>query len=1002
MSRSRRRRTDSGFTLIEVVIAMSLSVTIIGVLVAVLITTMNVASSTTALAKDSTDLSLVTAFLYKDAQAAGGTDPNTALANGLGVSTSDAGGCIPSGSMRIRFSWLDHPTPSTSSSYVVTYALNTDKTFNRRLCKDGATVADVTLGRNVTSVTASCDTGASCTGTPTTVSLTLVAAGTLSPLQTTLSASLRPRSQTAPSTSNSSTISFLALGDLATGVACPVVTGTGAGTFMGNAIVSSACGSNSVANLVVLSPGDGGTLAKPYSQVNDPLASLKAPAAAASCPVSGTATALTGALTAGTTDGPATLSATTTMGAGVYVFCNGLTITGTAALSGTSVTIYVAKGGLTVASGAAIDLTADTSTGAAYPNVVAWVAAGSVGLTAGPAVQAYRGLLYAPSSAISLDAGGTSFAINLGALIARSMTFNNPGAVRFGTVPSLSLSPSTLPDGVLGTAYSQPLTVSGGAVSPLAWKQIGLPKNGFTFDAVTGTVGGTPTCSGITPVVVAAIDNTNAAASQSYSINVPATAGVDDPGSNVRSTVHLTATVGGTCGGSAKVTFMISAANANSFTPITGPACAAGQTTAPFTCDWVTTANAAANWDLEVKVDDGTTVTYSAPIKDVLADNVAPSTLSTTVTTNKGTVSGLMTITSTAIDGDTGIDHVLYEYAPTGTSSWATLCATGTLVAIDTYQCQSDSSLLANATYDIRTTAFDQAFCASASICPVTGNSKSVTTNSVKVDNTIASLSMYSLPIYVSGTVNLRAEALPAPATVVFAYQLSGTATWTNITCTQTVAGNTYTCPWTSTAVNDGAITFRATMGALTATTTSYVDNSPVRGYDVQTVNGGTAGRIDTGDKIVFTYNTTMSTSSILSGWNGSSTALYVRVRDGKQLNPSVGPKHDALDFSRTSTFPNLNVTSTSTGLGSIGMNWDFIGTSSKQAQFNATVTAATVSGRTVVTVTIGGQITSVSMLVSGHKKAAIWIPSATATDTNTKVCSIAPVTETGTNDIDF
>ena len=62
-------RRDAGFTLVELLIALVLSGIIAGVIVAAMATSLNVASATTKLVADSTDAGLISAFLYRDAQA---------------------------------------------------------------------------------------------------------------------------------------------------------------------------------------------------------------------------------------------------------------------------------------------------------------------------------------------------------------------------------------------------------------------------------------------------------------------------------------------------------------------------------------------------------------------------------------------------------------------------------------------------------------------------------------------------------------------------------------------------------------------------------------------------------------------------------------------------------------------------------------------------------------------------------------------------------------------
>jgi hypothetical protein len=84
--------------------------------------------------------------------------------------------------------------------------------------------------------------------------------------------------------------------------------------------------------------------------------------------------------------------------------------------------------------------------------------------------------------------------------------------------------------------------------------------------------------------------------------------------------------------------------------------------------------------------------------------------------------------------------------------------------------------------------------------------------------------------------------------------------------CTLTTAP--YTCNWDSRSVADGLYDFRAVLtdGAahdtISATVASRrVDNSPVRGADIQTANGtDTAGRLGAGDTMTFTYIASRST----------------------------------------------------------------------------------------------------------------------------------------------
>ncbi|MGZ6949650.1 MAG: Ig-like domain-containing protein, partial [Ilumatobacteraceae bacterium] len=201
----RTSRGDRGFTLIELMIAIVLSLMIGGVVVAALITSLNAARSTSAQMSDSTDAGLVSSFLVRDAQSAGGIDPGTAMRDPtLGVSNlaspADWGGCAQSGVFVLRFSWMDRTAAATS---VVTYAGvpdpldGTKQQLIRRLCTNG-TQADVVLGRDINvnplSTFATCqnpDLSSGCGSQSTSVTLTLTGKNVPTPLVSVLTASLR-------------------------------------------------------------------------------------------------------------------------------------------------------------------------------------------------------------------------------------------------------------------------------------------------------------------------------------------------------------------------------------------------------------------------------------------------------------------------------------------------------------------------------------------------------------------------------------------------------------------------------------------------------------------------------------------------------------------------------------------------------------------------------------------------------------------------------------------
>jgi len=247
------RQREAGFTLVELIIAVVIVATISAALVTVLGTSVRVSGSTTQKVRESNDAALISSFLVRDAQAAGGTDPVTAALDlTLGVSTSDAASCgtpLAAGSnVVVRFKWNDRQwntatQTSTARSMVATYVLDGAGTLTRYSCAGGGATSIAVLGRHVASAVATCD--PSCSGLPTSVSLTVDEAADVanptSPYSYRLQALIRPQQQPAPSSSNGTTVPLMTLG----GGVCTSVSGSGNGTIIvnGDVIVNSASGS---------------------------------------------------------------------------------------------------------------------------------------------------------------------------------------------------------------------------------------------------------------------------------------------------------------------------------------------------------------------------------------------------------------------------------------------------------------------------------------------------------------------------------------------------------------------------------------------------------------------------------------------------------------------------------------------------------------------------------------------------------------------------------------
>ena len=268
------------------------------------------------------------------------------------------------------------------------------------------------------------------------------------------------------------------------------------------------------------------------------------------------------------------------------------------------------------------------------------------------------------------------------------------------------------------------------------------------------------------------------------------------------------------------------------------------------------------------------------------------------------------------------------------------------------------------------------------------------------VDNTVSSVSMEDPGAFLTGTVNLTASANSTAGVTSVRIQRapSGTTTWTDV-CTDTAAP--YACSFATTTVADGLYDFRAVLVDGTGRTTisatvaaRRVDNSPLRGLDVQAVNGGlTPGRLENGDSITFTYSDQVAPASITTGWNGAAMPVSVRLKDGNLAG--LGNRGDTLEVVRSGGTVNL---------GSVNLKEEYVKTG-KTVTFAGTMTAATVAlnGKPVTVVTVRlGQSSGPGLRTSSVAGTMVWTPSASALSPTGVACSVAPVVETGGADRDF
>jgi hypothetical protein len=442
-----------------------------------------------------------------------------------------------------------------------------------------------------------------------------------------------------------------------------------------------------------------------------------------------------------------------------------------------------------------------------------------------------------------------------------------------------------------------------------------------------------------------------------------------DPGTDLDGTVTLqsTSSDGAEGSGVASVRYEYKLSSGSTW------ATACSSSASPFSCSFATGSLADGVYDFRAIATDGVGKTgTSATVGSRRIDNTAPATavLAPLPTPLQGTVA----MAATAADAGAGIADVRFQYAPTGTTTWTDVCTD----ASAPYTCSFATTAVADGVYDLRVLATDNA-----------GNTLASTTQTRTLDNNgpTVTLTGPAAGASVRGTINVDATAtdVSGVASVAVQYRLVGAATWTTL-CTDVVAP--YSCALNTTTLTSGSsyeIRLAGTDTLLQTTTTTpitiTVDNVAPTAVDIQALNGGTANTMDAGDTLTFTYSEPILPSSLLSGWDGTATAVTVRVTNAGA--------NDTLEIYNAPNTTKVNLTA-----APMALSRDVVSTNST---FSATMRR---SGNAIV-VTLGA-LTSGAVKNGVKKGAMTWTPSAAATDLAGNAASVAAVTETGAVDRDF
>ena len=180
-----------------------------------------------------------------------------------------------------------------------------------------------------------------------------------------------------------------------------------------------------------------------------------------------------------------------------------------------------------------------------------------------------------------------------------------------------------------------------------------------------------------------------------------------------------------------------------------------------------------------------------------------------------------------------------------------------------------------------------------------------------------------------------------------------------------------------------------------TSSTTLYAQwsNAPY-GVSIQTTPSGSgSGTPGSGDVISFTYSQVMAPGSIANNWTGSNPlAMYAQF--------SVAGSSTSLTFciSTNSCSGNRAV-----NLGSVNLGDTNNGYTSTTTYLNATMSISTVSGESVVTVTLGSRPQGSSSLSSvSTKTTLVWTPSSAASSSSLGIACLTTVVYESGSKVNF
>lgn len=472
---------EAGFTLIELIVSLTILSVVTGALSAAFITTNNANANTAHRIHQSNDAQLISGFWTADAQAAGGTNPYTAQVDTtLGVSRSDDGGCATGGGAALvaRFKWKEWASRSSDAAAVDTYTTrvanyvyrSATRELERRTCANGTPKSVLTLATRVASApTVNCNPVA-CPTLPDTVTMTVTEATDPSaptPYSFTLTASMRAVGETKPDGSTGASTPLLALGSSTCSSGATGLSATGSGSVVvnGQAVVNAAdigachamtlntnfsysAGGTSIlagGSLVCTGPGNCPPYTNEPIRIGDPYGYLTPPAG--TCSGGSNPTAPGGNYLPNVYPQAVAVSGSANFAPGNYVFCNGISFSGSGTVTAIGVLFYVSGGStpFSVAGGTTLTMSASTSAANPYAGLLLWNATVNPVIINGSSTTtttSYGGAIYSPNADVQLNG---SQSLNIGSIVAKRILFSGGGTTNVvGGDATRAFAPSNL------------------------------------------------------------------------------------------------------------------------------------------------------------------------------------------------------------------------------------------------------------------------------------------------------------------------------------------------------------------------------------------------------------------------------------------------------------------------------------------------------------------------------------------------------------------------------